>query len=134
MNSTSKVLAALSTAAVGIISITGAHAQSQSSLPVYVINEITVNDPATFKSYAEKQSALFKSFGGRFLSRSDNVVGIAGSPPKRVAIYVFENMEKFKAWQSAPQQKELAALRDKSAEFHAFAVEGCAGCEGPTGR
>ncbi len=41
-------------------------------------------------------------------------------------MYVFESMDKLRAWQNAPEQKDLALLRDRSSDFHAFAVEGLA--------
>jgi uncharacterized protein (DUF1330 family) len=50
-----------------------------------------------------------------------------------VTIYVFDSLEKAQAWHDAPEQQELAAIRDKAAGFRAFVVEGCADCKVPGG-
>lgn len=50
---------------------------------------------------------------------------------RRITIYVFDSMAKVNAWQKAPEQKELAAIRDKSSSFRSYVVEGCAGCKPP---
>ena len=93
--------------------------------PAYVINEIEVTDSAGFKTYADRQGALIQMFGGRFLARGGATETIAGpKADQRITIYVFDSMDKLRAWQNAPQQTDLAALRDHSSHFRSFAVEG----------
>jgi len=118
-------LAILAGAALGATAIQSIHAQARA--PVYVINEIDVSDPAGFKTYADRQGDLIASFGGHFLARGGKTETISGTAPhQRTTIYVFDSMEKMLAWRGAPQQKELAALRDKSSSFRSWAVEGLA--------
>lgn len=126
-------IAALAAAAIVTTAVQARHARN--SAPAYVINEIDVTDPAMFKTYAERQGILIASFGGRFLARGGKTETIAGSPlRKRTVIYVFDSMDKIEAWHNAPEQTELAAIRDKSSNFRSFAVEGCADCRPPSGR
>jgi uncharacterized protein (DUF1330 family) len=100
----------------------GVHARAAA---VYVVNEIDVTDPAGFRSYADQQGTLVQSFGGRFLARGGAAETIAGAKVEpRITIYVFESMERLEAWQSAPAQKQLADLRDRSSHFRSYAVEG----------
>jgi uncharacterized protein (DUF1330 family) len=109
--------------ALGVVAVEGLRAQAKP--PVYVVAEIDVTDPATYQTYVDRNGALVQSFGGRFLARGGKTEAIAGSPPRgRVAIYTFESMEKMQAWRDSPQYKELVALRDKSANFRSFVVEG----------
>jgi uncharacterized protein (DUF1330 family) len=118
-------LAILAGTAFGASAIQSIHAQAKP--PVYVINEIDVTDPAGFKTYADRQGDLIASFGGHFLARGGKTETISGAAPhQRTTIYVVDSMEKVQAWRDAPQQKELAALRDKSSSFRSFAVEGLA--------
>ncbi len=101
-------------------------AQAQSKLPVYVINEIEVTDPAAFKAYADRQETLIKKHGGRFIVRGGGVTAIEGASPKRFTEYVFEDGDHLKAWQNEPEQKDLSLMRDKASKFTSFAVEGLA--------
>ena len=125
--------AVLAAAVLAATAVQARHARF--TAPAYVINEIDVTDPVVFKTYAERQGILITSFGGRFLVRGGKTESIAGSPLRqRTAVYVFDTMDKLEAWRTAPEQKELAVLRDKSSNFRSFAVEGCADCRPPSGR
>lgn len=110
-----------------------AHAQSASAAPAFVVNEIEVTDPSGFATYASREGALIARFGGRFLVRGGTLDSIAGGLPERVTIYVFESRAQAESWRNAPEQKELAAIRDKSSHFRSFIVEGCATCAPPNG-
>jgi len=108
------------------------HAQPKPPLPAYVINEIQVTDQAGFAAYAKRQGVLIEKFGGHFLVRGGAIETIAGPATKsRIAIYVFDSMAKANAWHDAPEQKQLAAIRDKSSNFRSYVVEGCADCKPP---
>lgn len=123
------VLAAAGFAAAAIHTI---HAEPKPPLPAYVINEIQVTDQAGFATYAKRQGVLIEKFGGHFLVRGGATETIAGPATKsRIAIYVFDSMAKANAWHDAPEQKELAAIRDKSSNFRSYVVEGCADCQPP---
>jgi uncharacterized protein (DUF1330 family) len=119
-------------ASLGVLALSGLHAQGKPTAPAYVVNEIEVTDQAGFATYAKHQGALIDKFGGRFLARGGKAEAVAGTPlPRRITIYVFDNMEKAQAWHDAPEQKELAAIRDKTSNFRSFIVEGCADCKPP---
>jgi uncharacterized protein (DUF1330 family) len=116
-------IAVLAGAALGAVTVQGIRAQAKA--PVYVVAEIDVTDPATYKTYVDRNGALVQSFGGRFIARGGKTEAIAGPPPRgRVAIYTFDSMEKMQAWRDSAQYKELIAIRDKSSNFRSFAVEG----------
>jgi uncharacterized protein (DUF1330 family) len=132
MKTASKLGLVIATASLGLHALSGLHAQTGAPAPAYVINEIEVTDQAGFATYAQRQGALVDKFGGRFLARGGKAEAVAGTPlPQRITIYVFDSLEKAEAWHNAPEQKELAAIRDKSANFRSFIVEGCAACKPP---
>ena len=110
--------------AVGAAAIQGLHAQAKP--PIYYVGEIDVtNLDAYTKEYAPKAQALIKSMGGRFLAAGQKVTAIEGDPPKpRVAIQVWDSMEKIQAWRNSADYKELRKIGDKYAKFRAFTVEG----------
>jgi uncharacterized protein (DUF1330 family) len=132
MTSASKLGLIITATGLGVLALSGLHAQTSASAPAYVINEIEVTDQAGFATYAQRQGALVDKFGGRFLARGGKAEAVAGTPlPKRITIYVFDSLEKAEAWHNAPEQKDLATIRDKSANFRSFIVEGCAACKPP---
>jgi uncharacterized protein (DUF1330 family) len=133
MTSTFKLtFAALAAAGLAATTLHATHAQTKPAAPAYVVNEIQVTDQAGFATYAKRQGALIDKFGGHFLARGGATEMIAGDPTKaRVTIYVFDSLAKANAWHDAPEQTELAAIRDESSIFRSYVVEGCADCKPP---
>jgi uncharacterized protein (DUF1330 family) len=113
--------------ALGAAVVEGLHAQAK--LPIYQITEIDLsaaNVDAYSKDYAPKAQALIREKGGRPIAGSQNVTALEGDPPKRrVAISVWDNMEKLQAYRSSAEFKELRTTAgDKLAKFRSFTVEG----------
>jgi uncharacterized protein (DUF1330 family) len=117
-------LAAIAGFGLGAAAIESLHAQAKP--PVYYIAEIDVtNLDAYRKEYAPKAQALIKKHGGRFLAAGEKVTAIEGAPPKtRVALQVWDSMEKIQAWRNSAELKELRKVGDKYAKFRAYTVEG----------
>jgi uncharacterized protein (DUF1330 family) len=109
---------------LGAVTVHGLHAQTKP--PVYYIAEIDVtNVDAYTKEYAPKAQALIKASGGRLLAAGQKVTAIEGAPPKpRVAVQVWDSMEKIQAWRNSAEFKENRKIGDKYAKFRAFTVEG----------
>ena len=109
---------------LGAVTVHGLHAQTKP--PVYYIAEIDVtNVDAYTKEYAPKAQALIKASGGRLLAAGQKVTAIEGAPPKpRVAVRVWDSMEKIQAWRNSAEFKENRKIGDKYAKFRAFTVEG----------
>jgi uncharacterized protein (DUF1330 family) len=111
------------------------HAQAKP--PVYFIAEIDVTNAEGYaKEYAPQAQAMIKAAGGRFLAigategaagpAAAKVTAIGGEPPKRVALHVWDSIEKIQAWQANPEYVALLKIGQKYAKFRAFAVEGLA--------
>jgi len=109
---------------LGAIAVHGLHAQAKP--PIYYIAEIEVtNLDAYTREYAPKAQAIIRAAGGRFLAAGQNVTSIEGDRPKpRVAITVWDSMEKIQAWRNSAEFKENRKLGDQYAKFRAFTVEG----------
>jgi uncharacterized protein (DUF1330 family) len=54
------------------------------------------------------------------------VAAFAGEPPRRAVIAAYDSLEKVQALRNAPGYRALVALRNKTADYHAFIVEGSA--------
>ena len=62
--------------------------------------------------------------GGKYVVRGGRTVAIFGQPPQpRIAVMVFESMEKANAALSSAY-KEAKKIGDKYAKFRVYAVEG----------
>jgi uncharacterized protein (DUF1330 family) len=117
-------LAMLAGFGLGAVAVQGLHAQAKP--PIYYIAEIDVtNIDAYTKEYAPIAQASIKAAGGRLLAAGQNVTSVEGAPPtKRVAIQVWESMEKMQAWRNSAEYKKARETGDKHAKFRAFTVEG----------
>ena len=112
---------------LGAVTVQGLNAQAKP--PIYQITEIDVsasNVDAYTKEYAPKATALIKANGGRPLAGTQNVTTLEGeSPKRRVAVTVWDSLEKLQAYRSTAEFKELrATVGDKYAKFRSYAVEG----------
>jgi uncharacterized protein (DUF1330 family) len=102
--------------------------RAQAKPPVYVVTEIDVsNIDAYTKEYVPVVRPIIAKSGGKLVAVSQDPTTIEGAPQKsRVAINVFESLEKAKAWREAADYKEARKIGDKYAKFRAYVVEGFA--------
>jgi uncharacterized protein (DUF1330 family) len=98
------------------------HAQTKP--PGYLIAEVEVTDPATYKIYADGTDPIAAKYGAKFIVRGGKSISLAGVAPNRVAISIFESFEKAAAFQNDPDYKALVPIRDKSSKYRSYAVEG----------
>ena len=117
------VLSVLAGIAVGAVAVEGLHAQAKP--PVYLVSEIDVtNVDAYVKEYAPLAQASIKKAGGKLLAASLKVSPIEGTPPKRVAIQVWDSLDQIQAWRNGADYKDSRKIGDKYATFRSYAVEG----------
>ena len=100
------------------------HAQAKP--PAYVIGEIDVADQENYaKEYLSRSGKpINDDGGGKFLSRGNKAISIKGEPPKRIVLFVFENLDRAKAAFSSPGYAEAYSFGEKYAKFRIYAVEG----------
>ncbi len=116
-------------AAIGAGAIEGLHAQAKP--PVYYVAEITVTNPEGYsKEYAPKVQETIKAAGGRLVALggaggvgAQTLKGFDGEPPKRVAIQMWESMDKLDAWYHSAAYQDARKIGAKYATFRSFAVE-----------
>ena len=108
--------------AIGAVAVEGLHAQAKP--PAYVIGEIDVtNQDGYAKEYQPAALAVLKAHGGKILSRGDKSETFRGEPPKRIVLFVFENIDKAQAAFTSSAYTAWAT-GSKYAKFRIFAVEG----------
>jgi uncharacterized protein (DUF1330 family) len=109
---------------LGAVAISNLNAQGKPG--AYAIVDISeVTDPNVLKQQLlPKAEPAATSAGGRFIARTENIVALTGTPPKRFVIIAFESVDKAKAWDATPAQQEVNALAEKSLKSRRFIVEG----------
>jgi uncharacterized protein (DUF1330 family) len=117
-------LAMLAGAALGAAAINGLHAQGKGPGAYVVIDISELNNPDLFKTLLPKTDASNDAFGGQNVARTENIIALDGTPPKRFVIISFDSIDKAKAWDQSAAQKELTAIRMKSTKSRAFIVDG----------
>ena len=118
------LLAVLVGAVIGIAGATAIHARQMKMLPGYVVAEVDVTDPATFKQYADKAPGTITQYGGHYIIRGGKNTSLEGDAPKRFVVIQFENVEKAKAWEDSPEYEAIKPIRHKSAKSRVFIIEG----------
>lgn len=117
-------LAFLAGIGVGTAALQTLHAQAKP--PVYVVTEIDVtNVDAYTKEYVPVVRPILAKQGGKLVAVSQTPTSLEGAPQKsRVAINIYENLEKAKASRTSPEYLEARKIGDKYAKFRAYVVEG----------
>ena len=102
------------------------HAQAKP--PAYVIAEIDVTNAEPYdKEYVPPAAKAIIDAGGKYIVRGGETITIFGERPKpRIAVMLFENMEKAQAAFDSSAFKEAKKIGDKYARFRVYAVEGLA--------
>jgi uncharacterized protein (DUF1330 family) len=113
-------LSILAEAAVGAAAVEALHAQAKP--PAYVVAEIDVTNAEPYdKEYVPPAAKAVTDAGGKYVVRGGRTVAIFGQPPQpRIAVMVFESMEKANAAFESSAYKEAKKIGDK----YGYAVEG----------
>ena len=94
-------------------------------MPVYLITEIEVSDPAGYEAYRARVGQSLAQFGARFMVRGGEIEVMEGNwQPKRMVMCEFESMDKVRAWYNSDVYGELKRLRQNTATMNMVAVEG----------
>ncbi len=120
------ILAVLVGAVIGVAGETAIHARQMNVSPGYVIAEVEVTDPATFKEYADKTPGTIAQYNGRYVIRGGKTISLEGDAPKRFVVIAFDSVEKAKAWEDSPEYEAIKPIRHKSAKSRVFIAEGLA--------
>ena len=115
-------LAMLAGFALGAVAVQSVHAQ-RSGPGAYAIIDITeVTSPQGLNEALGKLPASVAAFGGKFVTRTENILGFDGVPPLRFFIIAFDTMEKAQNWNNSPAQAAVNQARMQATTSSSFAV------------
>ena len=127
MTTTHKLaLAVLLGVLIGIAGGVSIHARQMKAAPGYVIAEVDVKDPATFKKYGDQVPGTLAPFNGHYIIRGGNPQAVEGTAPQRFVVIAFDSVEKAHAWEDSPAYVAIKPIRHSSATSTVFIAEGVA--------
>jgi uncharacterized protein (DUF1330 family) len=94
-------------------------------VPAYVIVDVDVKDPATYKEYREKAPATVTAAGGRYIVRGAEPAHLEqGWDVHRFVMLEFPSVAAAKAWYASPAYQKILPIRLKSTRSRMMVVEG----------
>jgi uncharacterized protein (DUF1330 family) len=120
-------LAVLIGVVIGVAGDVSIHARQMKAVPGYVVAEVDVKDPATFKKYGDQVPGTLAPFNGHYIIRGGNPQAVEGEAPKgRFVVIAFDSVEKAHAWEDSPAYEAIKPIRHSSATSRVFIAEGVA--------
>ena len=82
-------------------------------MPAYVVGLHQITDPEKFAEYRTKIGPMVARYGGRYLTRGENLRMPEGGcwAPERVVVIEFPDMAAIDAWYTSPEYQPLIELR-----------------------
>ncbi len=94
-------------------------------MPVYVVVDITVTDPATYDRYKELAPPAIGAYGGRYLARGGTTETLEGTwAPTRLVLLEFPDADSARRWWRSPEYAEAKALRNASSDTQMVLLDG----------
>ena len=88
-------------------------------MPVYLIANLTVTDPARFQTYREQVPAVIAQYGGRYLVRGGTVHNLEGDLGLD-----FPSLAAAQAFHASPEYAPLLQIRAESTRSQIVLIEG----------
>ena len=94
-------------------------------MPVYLIANLTVTDPARFQTYREQVPAVIAQYGGRYLVRGGTVHNLEGDLGlDRCVMLEFPSLAAAQAFHASPEYAPLLQIRAESTRSQIVLIEG----------
>jgi uncharacterized protein (DUF1330 family) len=95
-------------------------------MPAYFICTMTVHDPETYRKYTALTPATVARYGGKFLTRGDDVTTVEGGPDfdERMVILEFPDRATALAWYNDADYQTACAFRRASSKGRMILQEG----------
>jgi len=98
-------------------------------MPAYMIGRVDVTNIEGWKAYAEAASPAVAAFGGKYLARGGEMVGLENfeDEGKRIVILQFPDMETAKNWYNSEEYQAAKAKREGAGYARFTLVDGYSG-------
>lgn len=97
-------------------------------MSAYVISDTNPKDPDAWKIYIGLAAAAIKQYGGRYLSRGNEIDVIEGEwTPRAIVVIEFPDMATAKTWCASPEYAKALVYRDKALKRNLIFIDGYKG-------
>jgi uncharacterized protein (DUF1330 family) len=94
-------------------------------MPAYVIGDIDVHDPDTYRQYTALVPGTLEPYGGRFLVRGgDHEVLEGGWQPRRLVVLEFPSADHARQWYASAAYVDAMAIRQDASDGNLVLVDG----------
>jgi uncharacterized protein (DUF1330 family) len=95
------------------------------AMPVYVIADVKVTNPAGYESYRPLAGASIARFGGRFVVRGGKAELLEGMlEPERVVVIEFPDLDTARRWYYSDEYQSALKIRQANSTGRVILVEG----------
>jgi uncharacterized protein (DUF1330 family) len=94
-------------------------------MTVYVINNMTIHNPAEYKAYVRDFMPVFSRHGGKVLAAQNAPAALEGAWPfDRTVLLAFSSRAAAEAWASSPEYQAIAAHRKAGTKSNVVMLDG----------
>ncbi|MBD85784.1 MAG: DUF1330 domain-containing protein [Gammaproteobacteria bacterium] len=94
-------------------------------MSAYVVANVSINDPESYKSYSSQVPDTIAMYGGKFLVRGGGSKVLEGEwEPARTVIIEFPDMDSLNNWYYSKEYQAIIGIRETAATSNVFVVEG----------
>lgn len=94
-------------------------------MAAYVIADVEITDPETYREYTARTPASIAAHGGRFIVRGGPCEVLEGDwEPGRVVVIEFPDRDAALGWYRSEDYQELAKLRWRASSARILVVDG----------
>jgi uncharacterized protein (DUF1330 family) len=93
-------------------------------MPAFLIADVDVKDPDSYRAYREANPDVVRHFGGRYIALGGETRVLEGDwVPHRTIIIEFPDMETLSRFYESPEYEKLKPIRWRSADSRLLAME-----------
>ncbi|MEZ4667954.1 MAG: DUF1330 domain-containing protein [Anaerolineae bacterium] len=101
-------------------------------MTAYVLAMMSIHDPETYRKYTDRTPPIVKKYGGKFLTRGEQVVTLEGEEYKdRLVILEFPSQQQAEAWFADPDYQEAVVFRRAASTMRMLLQSGGDNTEDP---
>ena len=94
-------------------------------MPAYVLVDVEVTDPETYKEYRAKAAPIVMAHGGRYIVRGGAQHHLEpGWDLHRTVLLEFPSVEAARAWYDSPDYRKVLPIRLRSSRSRLVILEG----------
>jgi uncharacterized protein (DUF1330 family) len=99
--------------------------RAASPVPAYAVAEVNVTNSAMYRKYIAAVSPVVAHFGGKYIIRAGSIVPVEGKAPTgRFIVIEFPSLAVAQKFESSPEYRAIAPLRQRAATSRIFLIEG----------